>query len=421
MLRNIAKKFLLFIIITNVLSSCNEEPFDWSFGGFKIENVSNIVETTTNSAKIRTTIGYKGNMYVDSVKHTIYDYKDRTVKAVKVGDNEYESEFNVLTAGCYYNCKVNIWVNGSSDPITIDRNSSDFNFKVQGELLSLPRSVIKVLKDSVYIGIVYNMNNYIPLNEVELGIVYTTNPSYWENSKPILYESNWNNSSDSCLVCLKELAPNTVYYFRSYLKHQEQVYYGNIDKFKTLDSETKMTNNSVVVDLGLSVYWAKYNVGALNPWEYGDYYAWGEIQSKSEYTEDNSLTYHKDFDDISGNAVYDVARAKWGGQWRIPTVDEMRELLSNCKWNWVTIMGHKGYLVVGPNLNSIFIPQAGFKVNNDVRDWIGEYWCSTPNVYGKNDSCTLYFMRNPNDLSEMLLYLSVRPRYIGLPIRPVSD
>ncbi len=76
------------------------------------------------------------------------------------------------------------------------------------------------------------------------------------------------------------------------------------------------------VDLGLSVKWATCNVGATKPEEYGNYYAWGETATKSEYTEDNSLTYGKQMRDISGNAQYDAATANWGGTWRMPTNDE---------------------------------------------------------------------------------------------------
>lgn len=92
------------------------------------------------------------------------------------------------------------------------------------------------------------------------------------------------------------------------------------------------------VDLGLpsGTKWATCNVGANIPEEYGDFYAWGEITTKSEYTTENCVTYGESMDDISGNPNYDVARAKWGGSWRMPTKSEMRELVYNCNWTWTT-------------------------------------------------------------------------------------
>ena len=67
------------------------------------------------------------------------------------------------------------------------------------------------------------------------------------------------------------------------------------------------------VDLGLpsGLKWATCNVGAENPEDYGNYYAWGETSTKSEYTKENSLTYGENMSDISGNDTYDVACKEW--------------------------------------------------------------------------------------------------------------
>ena len=79
------------------------------------------------------------------------------------------------------------------------------------------------------------------------------------------------------------------------------------------------------VDLGLSVYWATCNVGAETPAEYGDYFAWGETSPKQNYTM-VTYTYEGDLDNISGTR-YDAARVNWGGGWRMPTKEEMEELV----------------------------------------------------------------------------------------------
>ena len=70
------------------------------------------------------------------------------------------------------------------------------------------------------------------------------------------------------------------------------------------------------VDLGLSVLWATCNIGADKPEDYGDYYAWGESETKSTYTESNSATYGKTF-----YTFLDAASAHWGLAWRIPTAE----------------------------------------------------------------------------------------------------
>ena len=134
------------------------------------------------------------------------------------------------------------------------------------------------------------------------------------------------------------------------------------------------------VDLGLSVKWATCNVGANSPSDYGDYYGWGETSTKSSYTEENNNTYGKSMNDIRGNSSYDVARAKWGGSWRLPTEAEFQELLDKCTWTWTTQGGHNGYKVTGNNGKSIFLPAADYRFetspNNVGED--GYYWSSTP-------------------------------------------
>ena len=134
------------------------------------------------------------------------------------------------------------------------------------------------------------------------------------------------------------------------------------------------------VDLGLSVKWATCNVGAESPEDYGNYYAWGETETKDEYTSSNSVTYGVEMDDISGNAEYDAATANWGSSWRMPTYDEMEELVDSCTWTWTTENDVNGYLVTGPNGNSIFLPAGGFRYGASLYDAgpYGDYWTSTP-------------------------------------------
>ncbi len=135
------------------------------------------------------------------------------------------------------------------------------------------------------------------------------------------------------------------------------------------------------VDLGLSVKWATCNVGATTPEGYGDYFAWGETSTKTEYTEDNSKTSGNSMGDISGNASYDAARANWGGTWRLPTKTECQELVDRCKWKRTTQNGVNGYKVTGPNGNSIFLPAAGYRYDGSSlykEEADGSYWNSTP-------------------------------------------
>ena len=147
------------------------------------------------------------------------------------------------------------------------------------------------------------------------------------------------------------------------------------------DGATGKHEGHEYVDLGLSVKWATCNVGANSPEEFGQYFAWGETTTKAEYTADNSTTYGKTMNDISGNAQYDAATANWGGNWRMPTSDELYELIDNCTWKWTTQNGVNVYKVTGPNGNSIFLPAAGYRygASLDNAGNYGDYWSSSPN------------------------------------------
>ena len=149
-------------------------------------------------------------------------------------------------------------------------------------------------------------------------------------------------------------------------------------------------NDHGYVDLGLSVKWATCNVDASSPSDYGDYYAWGEISTKSSYDTDNSKTYGKSMGNIGGNSSYDVARYRWGDSWRLPTKAEFQELIDKCTWTWTTQGGHNGHKVTGKNGKSIFLPAAGWRLGTSP-DCVGEYggyWSSTP--YGSISNYAFY-------------------------------
>ena len=92
-------------------------------------------------------------------------------------------------------------------------------------------------------------------------------------------------------------------------------------------------NGYEYVDLGLSsgLKWARVNIGASAPEDYGNYYAWGETETKDSYTSSNSVTYgDSTIFDFSGDPEYDAAQANWGGHWRMPTHDEIVDLFKEC-------------------------------------------------------------------------------------------
>ena len=185
------------------------------------------------------------------------------------------------------------------------------------------------------------------------------------------------------------------------------------------------------VDLGLSVKWATCNVGASSPEEYGDYYAWGETETKDIYDWStykwcngsyNTLTkyctdrfYSTEDNKRNLESFDDVAHVKWGGNWRIPTIQEINELINNCTWTWTTLNGKKGYKVTSKNNdNFIFLPATGCRGDSSLGSAGsgGYYWSSSLDTSGPYSAWSVYF-----DSSDV--YRNNGTRCHGRSVRPV--
>lgn len=153
--------------------------------------------------------------------------------------------------------------------------------------------------------------------------------------------------------------------------------------------------NERMVDMGLSVKWAAWNIGATMPSDYGNFYAYGELEPKMEYSEATYQWFNPDYEPDQfydewekfyklGSTItgtnYDVAHVKWADQWRIPTQEEWNELINNTRWTWTAIDGVAGCQATSLiNGNSIFFPAAGNMVGTEhTHDQLGcFYWTSS--------------------------------------------
>ncbi|MBO7200157.1 MAG: serine/threonine protein kinase, partial [Bacteroidales bacterium] len=118
----------------------------------------------------------------------------------------------------------------------------------------------------------------------------------------------------------------------------------------------------------------------------------------------------------SGNPTFDAATVHWGSTWRIPTKEEMEELIINCSRTWITSYnGVNGYRMTGPNGNSIFLPAAGRQYEDRyIGETNGYYWSAT-SWNGKFRANHINFYPD----NEFPIYSSYRN--YGQPIRPVSN
>ena len=203
----------------------------------------------------------------------------------------------------------------------------------------------------------------------------------------------------------------TIAFNLSDLKAGNNIYFDEIYVVRSTPEDLRLSDfkstgkagSHEYVDLGLSVKWATVNIGANNPYDSGDYYAWGELESKDiyswgtyKYCAGTSYTLKKYCLDSSiGSKGYsddkivldpedDIASVSWGKKWRIPTVDEFRELMDNSTWTWGKLNGVYGHkLTSKKNGKSIFLPAAGSYMESVIFNKVlfnadnGYYWTSS--------------------------------------------
>ena len=212
--------------------------------------------------------------------------------------------------------------------------------------------------------------------------------------------------------------------------------------------------NAESIDLGLSVKWASCNLGANTPEEYGDYYAWGETETKSKaYTSGTYKFYKLETDYVGGVYVQykgytkyipqskadiygfrgfydnktvldpedDAANVKLGDKWRMPTIAEYEELIDNCQCDWVTYKGVPGRKFTSKKTGYtdkwIFLPAAGYTGNGNYYSVAsaGHYQSSSLRPDFPFATYPLCFHSNNMSTSDS------EDRFFGLSVRPVSE
>lgn len=215
---------------------------------------------------------------------------------------------------------------------------------------------------------------------------------------------------------------------------------------------SSFAQSAKVKDLGLSVKWADRNVGASSPEEYGEYFAWGEVKTKRYYGDYSKYkfirtepkVYYKYNYRFEGEGTVrddlttlqkedDAATQIMGKAWRMPTQEEVEELIKECIFQWYTLNDTRGYMVTNKSVPSdtIFIPLTGYKDFGNFRLYpatMGYYWTSTlvGDEISKIDSIDPYG-KLVEKAKAMCFTGSNTPivdfikRNIGCTIRPVSN
>lgn len=231
----------------------------------------------------------------------------------------------------------------------------------------------------------------------------------WSAShNPTVSNSHTTNGSGtgSFTSSITGLSAGTTYYVRAYATNSGGTAYGN---------EVSFTAGFIDLGLPSGLLWAVCNIGATTPEGYGNYYAWGETSTKSNYSW-STYRYGSDYSKLTkycNNSSYglngftdnlttlqpsdDAATAVLGNGARMPTNAEWQELLNNTTATWTTQNGVYGRKFTSTNGNSLFLPAAGYRNGSSLFDVItyGYYWSSS--LYGGGPGYAWYVGFSPDD------------------------
>lgn len=332
--------------------------------------------------------------------------------------------FSLLLAGIFTTASAQqnifVWKNGGKLSVISSQSVDSVSFSVGSWLFKITTSTaVSVTTNSFKAMASVSLNENVKSLSVspEVGVCYSD-----ENSQPTYSDAHdvLGSSMTDYTIDIERVASGTTYYYRTYVKFLGEVYYdSNVYSITTLGTkpQNKVINGHKFIDFGLpsGLLWAETNVGASTPYADGDYYAWGETQTKSNYSWKTYTTKYNSSDGKTTlEASDDVATVKWGKECRMPSRAEFQELRSECDWTWKSnYNGASGYLVKGPNNQTIFLPASGFRKDGDLycHGSDGYYWSSSLNAsntdygyLGIDSGCI-----NPGSYSYRCNGLSVRP------------
>ena len=307
------------------------------------------------------------------------------------------------------------------------------------EMTFISLSGIPVVSTAEVSGITANSATCGGTIATDGGLAITARGVCWSTShNPTIADSHTTNGTGtgSFTSNITGLNASTTYYVRAYATNSYVTIYGGEQSFTT-EAGGGSGGDHAYVDLGLpsGLLWATCNVGANAPEEYGDYFAWGETQSKdtynwstyqycngssstlTKYCNNSNYGYNGFTDDLTILLPEDdAATANWGSDWRMPTREEWQELYQNTTHTWTTQNGVNGRLFTASNGNSLFLPAAGYRFNSGLyyAGSHGDYWSSSLNTDYPDDAWELYF--NSGNCG-----MSSNRRYDGQSVRPVRS
>lgn len=340
---------------------------------------------TANKASYST--GFKYGFTQDALTETASSSADAefssTITGLQDATTIYYQAFVTLQGRVTYKGEVKSLITTDATAVTGDASGIDYT------QATLAGSISKYPADAKAAGIVISTNSGD--EAVRAGLRLSTS-----------------ELSDSYTYTKAGLLPSTTYYYAAFLDLGPGVVYGEVKQFSTPDHEVSVDEE--FVDLGLSVKWAKRNLGAKTEGDLGGLFAFGDLTGVNPSIDPADYasydTYKTDAD-----VVFQIMDNKA----TLPTADQFEELFSLCKVEYGEVNGAAGYKFTGPNGNSIFLPAAGKRVGHDVQDVGVKGYYLTGSVNPSVDNFAIDYEFNESAGSR-----ATRATYEALSVRPVS-
>ena len=307
---------------------------------------------------------------------------------------------------------VGSWLFQISKPVNLDATTSSF----QGSAKVAFNDKVKSIDVTPEVGICYSEENHTP--------------TYYDFN--FSFKKELGSAMQDYSFTIMNLTSGTTYYYRTYVKLFDEVYYSAVNSITTMEeSRYIVINGHQFVDLGLpsGLLWARTNIGAPFSSDDGDYFAWGETEPKSYYAwstykwwgDDNITKYNPTDKKTTLDSEDDAATVNWGVPCRMPDSSEFEELYNECDWTWQeSYNGTSGYLVTGPNGKTIFFPASSSHFDDDElydHGWDGYYWSRS--IDQLHTTYYARFLMFDKGEVKPKIYGSCRPS--GFTVRPVAE
>lgn len=274
---------------------------------------------------------------------------------------------------------------------------------------------------------------------------YRSGNSVWDNDEGMGYEGYyWTSSINSkdalyaSMAYLNNDAPERCFLPKMATDFDRYQRYWGMQVRAVKEEETQPITSTHMghefVDMGNGIKIAETNIGASNGPAKGEYFAWGEVRPKNDYSKytyryysDGFITRYKAGYNGETITLYpedDPAHANWGGAWRTPTSAEWQTLTdtNKYKWEWESSIG--GFWVTSKeNNNSIYLPAGGVMSGSTLMNVSTAtcYWSNTLNGSDNTNETVINLSSSGIPGHTPNFTIAASSRYLGLQIRPVCD